>query len=240
MFEIKKELFRLECKKKPSFDLIENAEVVSDISANPAGDWYALAAGVRTVADRFDKITIVEVGTAHGASIRNMYNFMQVYAPDKKVEYCAVDSKLHNYEPYFISNVSSINFINGMSTDPDIISQVPNQIHFLFVDACHCKEHVYQDLKNYTPKLVQNGCVALHDCLPQFQGGTEQPSTPQCDPDDTHIGVLKGIDRFEMKKRGYNLIFEDFPTDKNYGGTRIYSKDTDYSINKPKKRKGSE
>ena len=222
MYKIEKELFTLECKEEPSFDPIKNAEMVGDVSNNPAGDWYALAAGVRTVVDTFDELVIVEVGTACGASIRNFYNLLQVYCPKKKVKYYAIDSKLHGYDPYYINDVEEIQFLDGLSTDITIIEKVPDEVHFLFIDACHCKEHVYQDLKNYTPKLVKGGCVALHDCLPDFQGGSEQPSTPQCDPDDTHIGVLQGIERFGME--GYDLIFEDFPKDKNYGGARIYLK----------------
>jgi len=228
MYKVERELFTLECKEKPDFDPIENAEMVGDCSNNPAGDWYALAAGVRTVVDHgfvADKegepLVIVEVGTAHGASIRNMYNLIQTYRPVNKVEYYAIDSKLHGYDPYYVNDVEEIEFLNGLSTDPDIIGKVPDKVHFLFIDACHCKEHVYQDLVNYTPKLVKGGCVALHDCLPDFQGGSEQPSTPECS-DDRHIGVLAGIERFGME--GYELIFEDFPKDKNYGGARIYQK----------------
>lgn len=223
MHKIEHELFTLECKERPDFDPIKNAQQVGDVSNNPAGDWYALAAGVRTVADHFSEpLVIVEVGTAHGASTRNFYNLLQTYMPEREVKYYAIDSKLHGYDPYYVNGVDGIEFVDGMSTDPAIIARIPDKVHFLFIDACHCKEHVYQDLMNYTPKLVAGGCVALHDCLPQFQGGSEQPSTPQCDKDDRHIGVLQGIERFGMK--GYELIFEDFPKDKDYGGARIYRK----------------
>lgn len=222
MYKIETDLFVLQCKEEPSFDPLKNAEMVSDVSNNPTGDWYAMAAGIRTVTDRFEKLVIVEVGTAHGASIRNMYNLLQVYVPDKEIEYYAIDSKLHGYDPYYVNDVEDIQFLDGMSTDRAIIDKVPDEVHFLFIDACHCKEHVYQDLKNYTPKLIKGGCVALHDCLPEFQGGSIQPSTPQCDPDDRHIGVLAGIERFGMK--GYELVFEDFPKDKDYGGARVYQK----------------
>ena len=222
MFKVEYSSFTLQHKEELSYDPLENSQMVSDVSSNPDGDWVALAAGVRNVADVFARPVIVEVGTAHGASTRNIYNFMEVYAPEKEVKYIAIDSKLHGYDPYYINDVAEIQFIDGLSTDPDVIAQIPDEVHFLFIDACHCKEHVYQDLVNYTPKVVQGGYVALHDCLPEFQGGSEQPSTPQCDPDDTHIGVLKGIERFGME--GYELVFEDFPKDKEYGGARIYRK----------------
>jgi hypothetical protein len=134
-----------------------------------------------------------------------------------------IDSKLHGYIPRFFNNVD-IHFIEGKSTDIEIINNLKNDFHFIFIDACHCRLHVLKDLKSYHKKVKIGGYLGLHDTSPTFQGGTEQPKTDECDPEDTHIHVVKGINDFNPEANGYTQIIEEYNKKIYYGGVRIYKR----------------
>jgi hypothetical protein len=49
------------------------------------------------------------------------------------------------------------------STSQDAVSQVPNNLDFVYIDGDHRKDAVYQDLHSWYPKLRKGGILAGHD-----------------------------------------------------------------------------
>lgn len=209
-----------------NFDPVENAEATGQCSSNPWGDWVGLSLAMRLMIREFeDDFKVCEVGTAHGHTAYDFYKYLTHHAKDKKKMIWAIDSILHGYDPYNVKEeTGEMKFVDGKSTDQKIIDQIPDGLTFLFIDGCHCDLHTYKDLCNYSPKLKVGGFVAMHDTHPEFQGGTEQPKTPECNQEDTHIGCVRGIQQFNMKEKGFRLVLQEIPQDKNYGGVTIFQK----------------
>jgi hypothetical protein len=207
--------------KLPSFDVIKNANLSSHYSANPCGDWIGMAFLMKIILDKFDdkQIKILEVGTAHGHFVYSMRQFLKNVG-ERNVSAYGLDSMLHGYDPRFFIE-EGMYFIKGNSTDLTIINSLPNDFHFIFIDCCHCQNHVFLDATNYYSKIRSNGFMGFHDTSPLFQGGTAQPNTPECHKDPS-IGVVKGIERFNPDSYKFSLFLEEIPLDKHYGGIRIY------------------
>ncbi|MDD5013953.1 MAG: class I SAM-dependent methyltransferase [Atribacterota bacterium] len=70
----------------------------------------------------------------------------------------------------------------------DSIEDVPEKIHFLFIDASHVYEDVKADYNNYQHKLVEGGYLLFHDACWT-----------------THIGPLEVICESILDNKTYNL-----------------------------------
>lgn len=59
--------------------------------------------------------------------------------------------------------------LKGLSTE--MAKQIPdNSLGFVYLDACHEEEDVFQDLQTWVPKLVYGGVLAMHDYGDQNYG----------------------------------------------------------------------
>jgi hypothetical protein len=73
-------------------------------------------------------------------------------------------------------------------------------------------------------KVKVGGYFGFHDSSPTFQGGSEQPRTPECS-EDTHIHVVKGIENSGIKQNGFEFVLEEYHTDdKYYGGVTVFKR----------------
>jgi cephalosporin hydroxylase len=183
-----------------------------------------MSTGLKLMTQKFTEgpYKILEVGTAHGHFLYSMVRYMEMVL-DVTVDAYGIDSQLHGYDPFFFRANKNMTFIKGNSTDESVLEAVKDGYHFIFIDACHCWGHVLKDLNEYHNRILPGGFVALHDTHPAFQGGTEQPRTPECS-EDVSIGVVRGIEAFDMEKHGFRLVVEDQPVDKAFGGIRVYEK----------------
>lgn len=225
MIEKQFENFKIITKEDLGFDFIENASKSTHYSANPEGDWVGLSAILRLVlkdTPQEQELNILEVGTAHGHFLRSFYEFLEK-EKNWQTNAFGVDSKLHGYCPcMFIENMK---FVDGVSTDPKTFDQFENdKFDFVFIDGCHCSKHAELDARNYCGKVKVGGYIGFHDSSPTFQGGSEQPRTPDC-AEDTHIGVVKGIENSGIKENGFEFVLEEYHTDdKYYGGVTVYQR----------------
>lgn len=216
--------FSFYSSKTFDFNIIENSLKIAHLDANPNGDWVAVATALKLVSENFkdDQWKILEVGTAHGHFLKSMHLYLEAIKI-KNTQAYGIDSMLHNHDPRFFNGVD-IHYVKGKSTDEKIINSLNNDFHFIFIDACHCRVHVLKDLISYHNKVKIGGCLGLHDTSPKFQGGTEQPKTDECDQEDTHINVLKGIQDFDIENKGFELIIDEYDNQKYWGGVRIYKR----------------
>ena len=53
--------------------------------------------------------------------------------------------------------------IIGNSQDKKIITSVPNNLDFIYIDGSHETEDVYLDIKNWVPKVKKGGLILMHD-----------------------------------------------------------------------------
>jgi hypothetical protein len=217
--------FTIITAKDLGFELVANSNLSTHYSANPEGDWVGLSAVLRMILEETgidNDLHILEVGTAHGHFLRSFYEFLekeknwQTYA-------VGVDSKLHGYCPCMF--VENMKFVDGSSTDTNTINQFEdNKFDFVFIDGCHCSKHAELDAKNYASKVKVGGYLGFHDSSPTFQGGSEQPRAPDC-AEDTHIGVVKGIESSQIKENGFEFFLEEYHTDdKYYGGVTVFKR----------------
>ncbi len=205
-----------------NFDPVQNATLSEYVAANPYGDWIGMAAGLKLLCEKFkddNVIKVLEMGTAHGHFVWSMRNYIRDVMKKDTIA-VGMDSMLHGYGPKFFAE-PDMTFVKGMSTDPTVVSMLDNDFHFIFIDGCHCQNHAFMDAITFHLKLRKGGFLGFHDTHPKFQGGTEQPRTEECS-EDTHIGVVKGINQFDMEKNGFSLLLEEAPLDKDFGGLRFY------------------
>ena len=219
--------FKLILKEKLSFDPVEVAAKVQHLSANPYGDWVAHASVLKLLTEFFpneSEYKIMEIGCAGGFWIKTMSNLMEVLAPGK-TKAIGMDSMLHTYKPEE-SNFDGykVRFVEGKTTDKSVVDTLPDECHYIFIDACHCDVHVCKDAKMFAPKVKKGGVLAFHDSSPRFQRGSEQPKTPECNQEDTRIGVVKGIAAANLVDE-FDFLLEEYHTDNfYYGGVTAFRK----------------
>jgi cephalosporin hydroxylase len=140
---------------KGSFDYIFNVELGgmgAKIAQDPTELWQVVQKLNKIKPDR-----ILEIGVKYGGTSR----FWQHLAQDAVV---AIDVDLDNIEVNF-SDRSLPLFVQGDSTDPDIISRVEEfaPYDFLWIDGGHSYEIAKSDWDNYSPMVRPGGIVGIHD-----------------------------------------------------------------------------
>lgn len=119
-------------------------------------------------------------------------------------------------------------FVKGLTFQPEVLAQVPEEIDWLFIDACHCYNCVKEDAELYLPRLSAIGVAAFHDAAKAFQG--------QHKPQDyvglighhdlavaaEGIQVVRALNALDLDKLGVTL--HRLAPLQAQGGVQIYSK----------------
>jgi hypothetical protein len=110
-------------------------------------------------------------------------------------------------------------FIKGISFSDEIVSQVP-ELHWVFIDGCHCEYCVYRDAMAYIPKLKNKGMISFHDACPDFQGVRQGYKIQDHDPSDG-VQVLRAIEKLDVEN-----LFEHKrpPINQKQGGVISFKK----------------
>jgi predicted O-methyltransferase YrrM len=56
-------------------------------------------------------------------------------------------------------------FLNGFSSDPEIVAQIPMELDFIFVDGDHSLDGIRNDWRIVSERLTKGGVVCLHDAV---------------------------------------------------------------------------
>jgi predicted O-methyltransferase YrrM len=140
--------------------------------------WFDFQHIYKTMVEKFgDDSHFVEVGTWKGMSA--CYMAVEIINSNKKIKFDCVDTWefiptsieiteeqcvglydtfLQNIEP--VKHV--INIIRSLSWDAAKLYN-DKSLDFVFIDAAHDYESVSKDLKEWFPKIKQNGIIAGHD-----------------------------------------------------------------------------
>jgi hypothetical protein len=108
--------------------------------------------------------------------------------------------------------------IKGRSEE--VFNQVDPGIHLLFIDGCHCRNHVILDTLNYIGKVVVGGFVLFHDANPEAQGKDKQPCGSNIP--EFYISVIQGIRLMCWPHPGWEFFMEKFKPGCPLGGIAAY------------------
>lgn len=123
----------------------------------------AMAAGPRN---------IVELGTGPGISslafIRVMQYYNRLRSQKGVLHSCDLDPKMQ--EP--LKKFGGIVKLHLMSTDQlaEKWSEKKEVIDFLYIDADHSYEQSLKDFNNFSPYVMPNGLILMHDTFPLNEG----------------------------------------------------------------------
>jgi hypothetical protein len=156
-------------------------------------DWDDIEETVRLTLNQFPNqhLNFLEVGIASGTTGLTIIDEL---LGGRSFTYYAVDTCEHTLplQPVY----KKMNFIKGISFDENIVSQIPDNLNWIFIDGCHCEHCVYRDAISYIPKLKNNGIIAFHDACPAFQGVGQKYKLQEHDPSDG-VQVLRAINKLD-------------------------------------------
>jgi len=181
-------------------------------------------------ANRFPEFTLVEVGFAGGATAKgirsvlsenykNPWKIISVDLPGAyQKEYATIYRNFNDkdleviFSPKDVLESPASKNSLYLKDSSAFLSQnlKDDSIHFCFIDACHCEDHVKSDFLAVVDKVVKGGVVAFHDVGVEEQGTDHQH-------DGKYIGVRKALyDLGLMDNDRYNWFFE-----KEIKGSRV-------------------
>ena len=115
-------------------------------------------------------------------------------------------------------------WLKGFSFEEEIINKIPN-LHWIFLDACHCKLCVKRDIENYFPKLISNGIICIHDAVEIIQNRRNQRYEALKEHHDDELAgtegvqVLAAIEEVDVNWKLYKKAAEQ-----RWGGVQVYFK----------------
>jgi len=117
--------------------------------------------------------SIVEIGVQNGTHAVEMYEALhpkKIYLVDsfdepkwRQEEHAEFRKQLN----INLKKLSNCKFITDLSQIASI--QIPNELDFIYIDACHNEESVIIDIACWYPKVKVGGMIAGHDFKP-FNG----------------------------------------------------------------------
>ena len=191
-------------------------------------DFPRLRDSVERVLKLFGKsrsVRFVELGVAEGKTSIDLIHFIEEWYEKSDTvpfyTYIGVDAIVRfpnaaNHPKYHHVDLPS----------HDAILKLPPDIHWCFIDSCHCFHCVTRDLELYGDRLVPGGEICLHDASPQTQGLDPQ-NYPGMDAYHDPVEAAKGIDVRRaidafMPRPDFRLI--QAAPNAERGGIEIYQK----------------
>lgn len=141
--------------------------------------------------------TIVEIGTAEGATAR----LMRDASATRNVEIYTVDVAPSRIARASLEG-SGVHIVGRPSEDyaKAWSADVNRPIDFLFIDGNHDLEHVVSDWNAWTPHLKPGARVAFHDFDPPRRGGLAHFAVRICGE------TVRGLGKLEDPQHDYKLL----------------------------------
>lgn len=173
---------------------------------------------------KFQKLNILEIGTFDGRTARGVRQKM--LEMNMNFNFYSIDDgshMKHNEKPF-----EECNMIFGDSTE--CFNNVPEELHWVFIDGCHCVNHIMLDFLNYGHRVVNGGVLLFHDTAPQAQavhrsiGSCWQQHGNKEDP-EFGIATLKAFEKLDIHNRqDWELVSDRFDPKPKLGGISIFRK----------------
>jgi hypothetical protein len=176
-------------------------------------DAETIGSALEDVIKRFPHPNIVEIGVRDGTTARGIDQLLR----PRPFTYIGVDSARDLGE--LKQPFPGARIVIGDSAE--VYEQVPESLHFVLVDGCHCVNHIILDFIRYGQRLVKGGLMAIHDAAPGMQGKDYQGHGPQTP--DFHVATTRALDILNPLNTGmWSLHSQSQFID--WGGTIIYRK----------------
>ena len=125
--------------------------------------YAALVAAQRFIAQTGEAgpVCVVEIGVGSGVTSNEIVH--DLIRRQVSYQFIGVDNMEEGPTAAINFRYPNMALIDGDSTDPAVIAQVPDEIHFLYVDGDHKYEGVASDVRHYGPKVVPGFLMGMHD-----------------------------------------------------------------------------
>jgi cephalosporin hydroxylase len=185
----------------------------------PSNTWFGISAWqnpndiwiTQEIISEIKPDYIIETGTFHGGSAVLWATILDQVNPDGRVITIDVEDLSSEARKLSIAQ-RKVDFILGSSTDPEIIKHLTEEVSgkkvLVILDSLHAKEHVYQELKLYSPLVSVGSYLIVQDTNvngnPVFvqHGPGPMEATRQ---------FLSEVDNFQSDKTRERLLFTMHP-----------------------------
>lgn len=164
-------------------------------------------------------VRVLEIGMHDGGTARGIENWAK--AAEFNLEYIGIDPDDGTKRPRYVPKGGKV--IIGDSAE--VFNQVPDDIDLVWVDGCHCRNHIILDTFHYAPKVRVGGFICFHDVNPACQGWGHQYHGP--DSPEFSVDVVAALKLIRFPWEGWSFFKEGIPDPKENidCGTRAYRRD---------------
>lgn len=185
---------------------------------------HAIEQSLLRVVSRFkqDTIRLLEIGVHDGRTSRGIRDFLTENNVTN-FEHWAVDNgKWAKTKPY-----ENVHMVWGDSSETGHL--VPAQIHWLFIDGCHCINHALIDISRYGYRLLPGGEMAVHDTYNEVPLFCDYQDHGPRDRPEFHLpGVRLALREFGLSpliRQDYKLVEEvKYASYTNKKGISVFEK----------------
>lgn len=164
---------------------------------------------------------VLEVGTCAGDTSRGM----RAYLASLEVvdlDFWGVDSQrdMPSGPPF-----AGAHMVIGESVE--VYHQVPGEFDFIFIDGCHCINHVMLDFLHYGDKLAELGVLAFHDASPLAQRKCDyQGHGPRLETDfgTACREALRKLGLAHTLRADWRLVEEAWDATADWGGVAVFER----------------
>lgn len=189
--------------------------------------------GLQMAMKRFSgPIRVVEIGVRDGSTCLGMKSFIE--SKKRRIDYSGFDNgrDMAVGEPYYGERDDPLRAKIYLGDSAETYRFCPSDVHFLFIDGCHCVNHVIVDCLHFGEKVAIGGLMAFHDMAPSSQGknreGQYQGHGPQ---DQEHFGIavreahrLLGILDDPINSKMWKKVRVDWDKNSWWGGVALFER----------------
>lgn len=164
-------------------------------------------------------LMVLEIGMHDGGTARGIATYLTI--SQRELIYYGIDPDDGTHRPRYVPEGGHV--IIGDSAE--VYDQVPDGLDLVWVDGCHCFNHVVLDTMHYAPKVRAGGFICYHDINPVGQGEKEHqyhgPLTA-----DFGLAVRAALKALRpwFVDNGFIQVAEKYPTDIPNCGTIAYQR----------------
>lgn len=189
--------------------------MLTDYGLLTAADAELIGNSLANLAGRMPGVTLelVEIGIREGVTSRAIARHMH----GTPFRFWAIDSAR---DMPVASPFPGAELVLGDSTE--VYYRVPEHVHFVLIDGCHCVNHVLLDFLHYGARVVSGGLVVFHDSGVRMQGRDYQQHGPRELPEFS-TGVRRAIEMLGINSNpAWRLWGESDEAD--WGGAMIFER----------------
>ncbi len=129
-----------------------------------------------------DNLTLIEVGSYMGESMElfaKSGKFKKIFCVDPWLDNDSTTTNVSYSERFFDEKLQNYSFVEKIKKTSDDAFKLfdDNSVDVVYIDAEHTPEAIKKDIKNWLPKIKNNGYITGHDW--EFQNGVLQDSIKQ-------------------------------------------------------------